>query len=127
MSDQIDFQPISQPSGGGIDFQPLDQSASVPQEGSSQLDVAKSVMGQVSQLAPWNKANAVLKNDIGGGIATGAGYLGGKVANAGYPNTGNAIQIGGVGLAGAISLSPEILAAYTSWSGINSSRISQFS
>lgn len=88
--------------------------------GISNLDLAKTALGQVEQLAPWNKANQAIKN-VGGDVAEAGGYVGGKVANAGYPATGNAIQKTGVGVGGAIALSPDLLAAYTGMQGIYNS------
>lgn len=70
------------------------------------------VASQVADLAPWNKANKILKEDVAGGIAEGGGYLGAK---AGFPKTGQAL---GVGVGGLVGLSPEILASYAGLKGI---------
>jgi hypothetical protein len=88
--------------------------------GSSQWDVAKAAMSAASDLAPWNKANQAL-NSAGGAVAQAGGYVGGKLESAGYPTAGNVAQGAGVGLGGAIALSPDILAAYTGMKGLYNS------
>lgn len=109
---------------------PTDTASKVPQYGyesgygtsggSSQWDVAKAVFNEMPQIAPWNKANQALKS-AGGKVAEAGGYLGAKAESAGYPSIGNTIQGAGIGLGGAIALSPEILAAYTGLKGIYNS------
>lgn len=94
------------------------------------IQILKAASDAAGSLAPWNKANQFLKENIAGGIAEGAGYLGGKVASQGVPQlginpspiAGNAIQGAGVGVAGAVALSPEIIAAYSSLKGIYNSQ-----
>jgi len=86
-------------------------------EGSSQMDVAKFAAGQVSNLAPWNKLTK-MRQKFGGDIAEAGGYVGGKVANAGFPNAGNVIQGAGVELGAIPAIGPEALSAYTSLKGL---------
>ena len=116
MSDTIDFQPINNPQpqqqNNGIDFQPIDQSASsaptVDNSLANNWQVVKAAVGMANSVPrPWDVARqytldpvAQKASDIG--LATG------------YPNTGAAIGT-------AIKISPEILSAYTSLKGMYNS------
>lgn len=88
--------------------------------GSSKMDVAMAALGQAQNLAPWNKITK-MRQTLGGDIAEAGGYLGAKIANAGFPATGDAIQSAGVGLGSIPAIGPEVLSAYAGLKGIYNS------